>query len=63
MEVDGLHCGKNRYTVKSAYKELPVIRKCFLFPNLLAKTPVHYTFIRNSGYKEQIFMVLMISFY
>ena len=45
-------------TVQSAYKEptykeFPVIRNCFSFPNM---------FIKNSGYKEQIFMARGVSY-
>jgi len=52
-------------TVKSAdkeraYKELPIIKNWFSFP-ILTMEVVHYTFIRNSGYKEQ--MVRMIFLY
>jgi len=40
---------KNRYTVKSAYKEpaykeLPVIRNRFSFPNLYQKTSLLYVY-------------------
>ena len=52
-------------TVKSAYKEpaykeLLVIRNWFLFPSLYTYL-VRYTFIRNSGYKEHVFLVLISS--
>jgi len=50
------------YTIKSAYKkpaykELLVIWNWFSF----TKELVRYTFIRNLGYKEHIFMVPMSS--
>jgi len=41
----------------SANKELLFIRNIFSFPNLYQETSPLYTFIRNSGYKEHIFMV------
>jgi len=55
----------SRTTVTSAYKKpaynkLLVIRNWFLFPNLNTSL-VRYTFIRNSGYKEHIFLVPMSS--
>jgi len=43
-----------------AYKELPVKRNWFYF-SMFLKELVLYTFIRNSGYKEQFFMVPMSS--
>ena len=46
-------------TVKSAYKE-PTYYKDF-HSLIFTKGLVHYTFIRNFSYKEQIFMVLMSS--
>jgi len=50
-------------SVKSAYKE-PLIKNIQLYKELIfiPKELVHYTFIRNSSYKEHIFMVLMIAF-
>jgi len=47
---------------ESAYKELPVIRNWF-HSTIFSKELVFYTFIRNSGCKEHIFMVLMSSLY
>ena len=49
--------------VKSAYKE-PAIRNVWLWGTdfcspIFTKEQVHYMFIRNSSYKEQIYMVLM----
>jgi len=44
---------KNMFSVKSTYKEIPVVMNWFSFLNLKQGTS-HYTFISNSGKKENI---------
>ena len=46
---------------KPAYKEVPVIKNRFSFLKIFSKELVHYTFIKNYGYKEHISMVPMCS--
>jgi len=46
-------------TVMSAYEELLFIKKLILIPQSLL---VHYTFIRNSGYKKHMCMIPMSFF-